>query len=330
MNQSNSFSDNVARLQQKGAITYDEGSRLTVEDVYVVTLDNGVRPMPFPVRYKTKVDGVDVSGVIPANVAGMPGRKSTHPDYPCFRVRGISWRQPDPRSRVWYGTVRYDYDPSRTGEDEDNGVESITYGSVEIHTPITTGKDGASLRNSAGDPLDPVPMATILCPTVDIVRVESADPDDRMDYQGAINKSAVKIGGIRFPAHCARLTWTAQRLEDEEDGGAVGDRFRYSYHIEGNFSLKPREDDDEDQSGTYKPTYGGWVQYLPDAGWNYIDANGVKCRSKVSIGGDSSLLEDNPQQVFLDEDGAIKTTGYPRYIQAIAYPVVSFGPLNLP
>lgn len=321
------WTDATARLHAKGAITYSKSSALSLEDVYQVTMPNGTRPLGYDVNYRTGSG----SRTIAKNVTGIPKRGAPHPDYSCFRATDISWSQPDPRSRVWECRVGYVYNPSAASSaTQDDDIVSITFGSVSIHAPITTGDEGAAMHNSAGDPFDPVPMCEISCPTVDIVRNESTEPADRQQYQGAINSQGVIIAGLSFPQYTARVTWTARRIEDEEEeeGGAshLGDRFQYTYHVEGNFSIKPREDGDTPQGGEYTPKYGGWVQYIPDMGWNHIE-KGVKVANTVTADG---ATMPNPQQQFLAEDGSIKATGYPRYIPAFPYPVQNFGSLDLP
>lgn len=324
------WTDNAARLHQKGAIAYSRGNRLTIEDVYQVTMPNGVRPLGYDINYRYKDGSTTRSGTISKNVTGIPKRGAAHPDYQCFKATGIDWSQPDARSRVWECRVTYEYTPSSASSATlDDDIVSITFGSVSIQTPILTGSDGASLANTAGDPFDPVPMAEISCPTIDIVRNESTTPASRAEYQGVINNAAVTIAGITFPKWTARIGWTARRIEDEEEeeGGTtvVGSRFQFTYHIEGNFTRKPAMQGD-DTTGDY----AGWVQYIPNMGWNHLDEGGHKVRNKVRSADDSTAPQDNPQQDFLDADGAVLTEGDPIYIKAFPYLEKSFGTLGLP
>ena len=337
------WTDATARLHAKGAIAYAKGNRLAVEDVYQVTMANGARPLGYDIRYRYRTGdaGATASGTLPKNVTGIPARGAEHGDYPCFKAVAIDWSQPDPRSRVWECRVRYEYDPAGASSVTlDDDVVSISFSSVSIQTPITTGEDGAALRNSAGDPFDPVPMAEISCPVVDVVLNSSTSPASMQQWQGAINSDAVTIAGIRFPKWCARLTWTARRLEDGEEegeGGAshVGERYQYTFHVEGNFSLKPREDEEEGsgspRSSGSAPEYAGWVQYIPDMGWNHLNGDGAKVANTVRLQDDDGEAEQpNPQQQYLDSDGKIKTEGFPRYVRAFPYPVADFDGLNLP
>ena len=153
------WTDGTARPTQKGAVAYAKGDRLTIEDEYTVTMGRGERPLGFVIN---AADG----STYPATVAGIPGRGAPHPDYPCFTCVSVRWTQPDRESLVWTAVAAYSYVPSKSSSTALTGnVRSVAFSHNSVTVPLTM-HDGAALTTSAGELLNPTPMAELSSPVI--------------------------------------------------------------------------------------------------------------------------------------------------------------------
>ena len=325
------WTDGTARPTQKGAVAYAKGDRLTIEDEYTVTMGRGERPLGFVIN---AADG----STYPATVAGIPGRGAPHPDYPCFTCVSVRWTQPDRESLVWTAVAAYSYVPSKSSSTALTGnVRSVAFSHNSVTVPLTM-HDGAALTTSAGELLNPTPMAELSSPVIDIAMVLSRPPSQMQGYLGAVNSRDVTVCGIRFPKYTARLLFSARQIEPEEEQNegvsVLGDRYLYEFRIEGNFTPAPGAPGDSRFSSLGEKDgrkIAGWIQVVPDAGYVYLDEAGTRRRAKVAAAEDPSVQTDSPMPVFLTSAGRIATDeSQYHYFLVRPYPEADFTEIGFP
>lgn len=337
------FTNTVAELTKKGAISLDASGRLYLDDEYTVTLAAGTRPVGFDVEYK--VGGV--AQTISANITGFPPRNAAHPDYAPFRAESVSWSQPDPTSLAWTGTVHYVLTNSG-GTQQANGPEvfSAEFYSNSITSPLLfQGSSSATatgqLCNSAGDPITPQPNVEIASPCFRCVMRSSVAPSSMLQFMGAINSDEITILGVKYPKYTARCTFSAKEAEKVPGTGSTSvQQYEYTLTIEGNFTPAPAGGKTVGGTAfssvfgtlcTNGPLLSGWVQLVADAGPNFYKS-GKKVRATVTAEDDPTVSVDSPVPVFLKSDGtqADPSTDGIRYFLVPSGPVTAFSGLNLP
>ena len=205
----------TAKLQQRGGVCISEGRR-TIDDVYVlVSEDRAFRPKP--------------------GANGIPAYGADHPDNSVlgatYRVKSVSFSQPDATSKVWFAKVSYrrvsvsvnggdgeedPEDPEEPVEEETSVWTQARIGTFELQEELAQDANGSAIVNAAGDPFENPPSISRPLPEIMLTkRVDSSPAADVYQLSGSVNSASVSCLGLTIPARCGRLL-----LEGEYDFGS--------------------------------------------------------------------------------------------------------------
>jgi hypothetical protein len=206
----------TARLQQRGGICISEGRR-TIDDVYVLVADTrDFRPQP--------------------GANGVPAYGADHPDNSAlgatYRVKTVTFSQPDATSLVWFAKVSYrrvavsangggdgedpEEPPEEPVEEETSVWTQAKITTFELQEELAQDANGSAIVNAAGDPFENPPTITRPLPEILLTkRVDSSPAADVYQLSGSVNSASVSCLGLTIPARCGRLL-----LEGEYDFGS--------------------------------------------------------------------------------------------------------------
>lgn len=307
------FTRGVARLAQPGAVELDAASSpLSVADVYVAYLPIGARPST-------------------ATISGIPAAGARHPSYRnLYRAAvTIAPRAEQAGSYVWQISVAYDRSGSSStlpDDPEQPGTASIVrivgreWPVYQTEAELVTSIDGHPVLDPAGQPYSSVPRIVRRLHGARVVRLESAFPVRASNLDNTINRAAIRILGVTFPAGTARLELTV------EDTLAVGsdERYRVTYDI-----IPARTPYGTAPSQGQPPPDAGWDVPLLDCGYSYRDSDGNLVRA--TIPDDEGKPTPSPQPVLLSPNGTLLPDGAaPGYTVYAAYARADWTSLALP
>jgi hypothetical protein len=300
------FTAGVARLSEHGDLALDsDGAPESLSDIYTVILGFGVRATS-------------------ANVTGLPAVDSRHATVTSLYVSGYRFSCINSYSGIW--NVSVDYAKSETttiegGEEDPDFVSKVTARSWDVSEStvdlVCDAETGVSITNAAGDPFDSIPQRTISAPKVAFSRKESRSPAILIALNGTINKSAVKVLGIDFPAYTAKL-----KVSVRDTMAATGAKYDCSYEIEGRNNPVVIDGAVENI---------GWRDAFLQCGYTFIqDGQFFKFTTKTkSTSGEEEEKEASSPQLLTKEGGDGR--GYPPVSKIVtAYKAVEWASLKLP
>lgn len=224
---------------------------------------------------------------------------------------------PESNGTVWDFSLTYTNDPfggSNTTEEDEFYIPKVAFGKWSYQIVVDRDKvSGDALENSAGDPIDPLPVESISAPILVITVKENGPNLGRIADIGSINSSQVKIAGVTIPKYCGQLDDYQPEPFDEGDDVIS---FKNTY----TFKLKFFKNVDGDRIGFKLETL--------NAGFNFLDPDNSNAKTEITVADkdDEQVPVATPQ--LLASDGAKSTT--PTYKEWVVNDVVNFSQYGLP
>ena len=268
------FPINHARLCGYGDVAYSRGNK----------------PAEITEHYKVRLSTPE-SVASTKTVEGLPeyGAKCSLSGFKHLKVTDITFSKVDNFSVFWDITVKYGERSSQSHllDSDTSRYVSVSWSVDEVTSDFCYDLENNPVVNSAGDPYDTLPTKTEFVNHITIVRREKSLPD--MSLNGTINDSDVKILGIDFARHCARLKMSVNLVKDEN-------QYETTYEIIGmkNWAAKDGYD-----TGTFIDW--GWDLPMVECGYQYYDDNGQLCKFTVKDADGNDRDVSTPQ--LLDFNG---------------------------
>jgi hypothetical protein len=224
----------------------------------------------------------------------------------------------DTNAAFWIFDLSYTTRPlqSSSAVNDDEYVPEVSFSKWSYPVVVDRDKEtNVALKNTAGDPYDPLPVTQVSAPILHITVKEFSAHLERIPLIGSINSANIEIAGVSIPQYCGMLDdYQPEPYYDEEGHLTFKNRF----------SIKLKYFRNE--AGQ---TIGFKLESL-QAGFNQI-VDGDKVEIRVA---DPEAPTDRSKDVpvaepqLLDQNGALTETPY--YVENVIDDLYDFGLFNLP
>lgn len=165
--------------------------------------DQGVRNYTQVWRVQTNNKWDDAAVVLSSTGAGIPYRGLLHPTDAAAYCRSVRARNEGASPYWWTVTASYSTEREINDSPLDDQAE-ITWGGEQFQEVVVFDKNSKAVLNSAGDPFDPPVMRDRTRRTVDIRFNAAVVPTWILDYEDAVNSSAILIDNFPVAAKAAK------------------------------------------------------------------------------------------------------------------------------